>query len=296
MKISNAKAQEIAQLSYDICHYYDEMENLITYEKALEFDELTGDKILDQLKTRNKKLEFNKFFYDFNVYKKFYGREIIIIDNYQYVDYIEYDYNKIRDIEIVIKFLDGEKHTFTVPYNGKAYMKLPKIDGYSESRLLFYIPHIYKHAFYDNCFVTDNLRKLSTYLGAIIAEDRLLNPYLLNYSKYKYVENADYKKVILPMKEAIEFIYVYEKEIELLNLMLPLLYGEVPYNRISGTIDIPALRKYFEHIGKGYISERLAPYEHDIRRLEGLQMILDYTEKEIYGLIFAELEKHLVLL
>lgn len=278
MDILQEKAELISKLSYDYCKLKNNTDNLITYKKALEFDESTADKIIDNLNSKLNREKINDIANKHGGQLKYVGKELVIISNFQYVDYYRYKLLPLGDTaNLEIKFVDGEISQFYVAnlsiYKGQITQKR---FGQGDT---FYIPHIYEPIFMDNdSYKVENLTELEYYLKFLIIEDRLINPYIL------YSNDIYNRKIMLPMKEKLEYLDIYEKEINFMNYMLKVTGGYLIFDKYNNLLHLNAMLEYLQKIDAANIINILSEYK-DESKLKQLNYPLYMANKEAFGLV-----------
>lgn len=279
--LSKEKAELIAKLSYEEYEYLKAINiegyenSLITYKKALEFDEDTADKILERLIKRSNEFKFKKIAALNMAFVKYIGNGLTIIDNYQYVEYYKYELNGTKDkAKMKIKFIDGDIHHFDVAnLTITKDMMVVQRPIYGET---FYVPHIYEPLFLSNDFKIDNLTELEMYLKLLIIEDRKVNPYIFS--------GKHGTKVVLAMKEKTEYLDKHKSEIELLNNLLKTTGGFLMLDPSTSLLKIEPIIEYLKIMQKTLLINLLSEYNNK-EKLEKLNYILNLAEEEIYGLV-----------
>lgn len=292
MFVSKEKAELIAKLSYEEYEYLKAMDvegyedSLITYKKALEFDEDTADKILERLIKRSNEFKFKKIAALNMALVKYIGPNLTIIDNYQYVDYYKYELNKTKDrAKIEIKFIDGDTHYFDVAnLTITKDMMVIQRPVYGET---FYTPHIYRPLFLSKEFKIDNLTELEMYLKLLIIEDREINPYIFS-GPYG-------TKVVLAMKEKTEYLDKYKDDILFLDNLLKETSGFLMLDPSTELLKIEPTIEYLETVEKPLLINLLSEYNNK-EKLENLSYVLKIAEKEIFGLVIDNTSSWLKLL
>ena len=96
MLVSKERAEYLSQLSYRYCKINNMMDKLITYKKAMELDSETAESIIRDLESKLSVVDMEISLLSFNAKSKYIGNSLIEIDNYQYVESYEYDYNRMN--------------------------------------------------------------------------------------------------------------------------------------------------------------------------------------------------------
>ena len=281
MFASKEKAELIARLSYEEYEYLKSMNiegyenSLITYKKALELDDDTADKVLERLIKRSNELKFKEIAALNMALVKYIGPSLTIIDNYQYVDYYKYELNKPKDkAKMEIKFIDGDIHHFNVAnLTITKDMVVVQKTVYGET---FYAPHIYEPLFLSKEFKIDNLTELEMYLKLLIIEDREVNPYIFS--------GKHGTKIVLTMKEKVEYLDKYRNDIEFLDNLLKATGGFLMFDPSTELLTIKPMKEYLESVEKSLLIDLLSEYDNK-KKLKTLSYILKLAEKEIYGLV-----------
>lgn len=285
MFVSEEKAKLIAELSYEEYEHYknkgieDAEKCLITYKKALEFDKDTADKILEKLVNKSNEFKLKEFASLNAGLVKYIGDGIKIINNYQYVDYYRYELgNSNSRARLEIKFVDGNSHFFFLTNPDiKGNGAIPDKPAYVDS---IYIPHIYEPLFIANEkreFETYNIVEMEMYLKLLIIEDRMVSPYIYSNGKMN-------KKVILPMKEKLEFLWGYEDDVLFLDNLLKTTGGFLIFDISTGFLKVEPLIEYLEYIKNPLLIDLLSEYNNK-EKLERLNYMLEIADKGIYGVV-----------
>lgn len=285
MLITKEKAERIAELSYRL-YELNEYQNFISYLKATELDESTGDKLLNQLEKEvaGAKMKDEARSFGADIYHA--DKEIVLVDNYQYVESISYDesdnktHRKYDYVdELSCKFVDGEM------------VDIPK-------GVEFYAPNVYGPILMVNKDggrypEIRSLLNRTLFLKMVIAEDRRINPYSLSVTG-PYGKN--YNKYMFPMEEAVSKTFGYDEEVDLLNNMLGVLDGKFFSQRdVGGFADI-AIKPtvlYLESLGEVELADRFRKYQ---RQPTYLNLVLDMAKKGYYGITFSGENNRLNLL
>lgn len=210
MLISKEDALKIAEISYMLFEKK-EIKTYMSYKKAMELDVNTGAKILEDIVNIADILEVKEAAAAFGGTAVIADKEIVIVDNYQYVDRIEYEHDKpntpVETISnLVVYFVDGG--SIEVNINDYSICYAPNIYG---PVLEKYEPG---HSVYPQI---KDIRTMILYFKMLIAEDRLVNPYLCKQTLRNMFTREPY---FFPMKEAMNNYDGLEAEIDLLNEML----------------------------------------------------------------------------
>lgn len=273
MLISKEKAERIAELSYKL-YELGKKKEFITYKVATELDEKTGNKLIDQLisDVEIAKIEQEARALESKIHIS--DSEIVVVDNYQYLESVEYDSDESKSNVIVssleCKFVSGDR--VIIPNNQE-----------------FYAPHIYGHLFdseknkgYYPLFKDPAMKVL--YLKMMLAEDRRINPYVISE---KGPNNLIFYKYMFPMEEALRETFGYEYEIELLNELLNITHGRFfSQGSIGGFADIAVKPTvlYLESIGEVGLANKLRAYDKEPLLLN---LVLDYAKKGYNGISFS---------
>lgn len=218
---------------------------------------------------------------------RYIGKELMEVENYQYVDYYKYENSTKSLISLEMKLYEGSTHIFEVGNFNIVNGKFAGAIGYDigssfiEQNSLglligdnIYAPHVYDTLFVDTkTYLMGGLKELEWYLKFLISEDRLINPYIL------YVNGN--KKIVLPMQEKLYYLKQYANEILLLNMILKKLDGHIILDS-NGIFNVKSSVLYFEGIGEMDLAMDLRKYE---RKIELLTYPLMMAEEGIYGLI-----------
>lgn len=261
MFVSKERAEYLAKLSYEV-NKDNSVEDLITFKKAMEFDKKTADKIIEKYEEIIKIMNMEKEVASYGGRAVYIGNEIIEISNLQYVDSYE---GRKNDGALTVIMEDKSKINIT-PYD--------KV----------YAPNIYS----DSIFHSDekgmpllpSKRWWETYFQLIILEDRLIAPYMIRRG------NLGGNILSFPMKETLNWIDFYSKEIDLINRLLDKCNGHIVVNSIATeeylSLNIKATVLYLEDIGECDLA-------NDIRCFDGdevfLNYVIDNAMKGIYGAV-----------
>lgn len=292
MLISKDDAKKIAELSYDL-HAIGLIKRYMTFKKAMELDVDTGKKALDQL-LRVKKLE------DMKEEVRGYGgalfdsgHEIVVVDNYLYLESIEYDV-KVYPInssngdripqDIKCTFSDGS--VCVIPSGLRSRMYAPNIyngyiNGYTEG-----IPLLPANGPYPS--LNDPYKRV-LYLKTIIAEDRLINPYMLRSVEYRGLQD----NYMFPMYEATRALQSSGDEIDLLNQILKATGGYLITDLYDDKINVIASALYLESIDRYDLSLLIRQYEKDTFALNS---VIEHAKLGYYGVAFNSKFKEVVLI
>jgi hypothetical protein len=291
MLIKEEKAQEIAKLSYKL-YELGLLKSYITFKRASELDVETGDKVIAELSGKLKSGKMKKEVETYGGLLFYVGDEILVIDNYLYLESIEYDYfdhgipnNKQRVPEdITCNFSDGS--SCIIPSGITSRM---------------YAPHVYEFMISDSSGVqgTYNIGKYPSisdtikrvmYLKMIIAEDRLVNPYIV-------IEQGIHGRVdhnyMMPMYEATRHLQSSDEEIDLLNEIIKVCEGNLIVGMASLTINIKATALYLEGQERYDLSMKVRKYEKDPFPLNS---VIKYANNSCYGITFNGGRKKVVLI
>lgn len=278
MLISKEKAEQIIEVSNEI-YSLEKKRGVINYKKVLELDEKTADYILEQLKTELRDVQLQTVVA--NSGGKVYSAddEIVMVENYQYIDFIKYDYISNR----------FEKEILSIEcqlYDGEKFM-IPKFNS-------FYGANIYSSMLFgyssQNTPLFKELKKIELYLKLCIVEDRQVNPYTITDMNHRC------KKVVVCMKERTINIKAYEKEIDLLNKFLKLSNAKIISSGYLGgfaDIDISLTVLFLESIGESFLAADFKSYQEDPLKLN---LVLDYAYKGYFGLTFSGKRYNVTLL
>lgn len=274
MLISKERAEYLAQLSYRYCEMHSVMDDLITYKKAMEFDKDTADKIIKDLESKLSVVDMDMFLLKLNAQSKYFGEELIEIDNFQYVDSYEYEYDKMNlPTSMTIYMHKGESFTLNTSHGL----------SYGEKTNQFLAPNIYGNIFpkknKDGITIIPDTREWELYLKLLIIEDRLINPYRIYKHGFTYT--------MLPMKEKLRWLNDYEEEITILNDVLNKLNGRLVSSNSSRDcfIKIKPTVLYLESIGEHKLAQRLRNHEDNELHLN---FTLERAKHLAYGLVVLD--------
>lgn len=282
MLISKERAEYLAQLSYRYCKEFNVMNQLITYKKAMEFDKSTAEKIISELEYKMAGKDMNSYLLNLNAYSRYFGDELIEVDNYQYVESYEYDYDRMsRPRLITVKMHEGES------------FKLFNDQSFFSSSDPVYAPNIYGDLFpnktRDGVAIMHDSREWELYLKLLIIEDRVINPYRLYYDSGK-VHTA------LPMKEKLKWLKDYNDEVTIINKVLDKLNGRLITGYDSSTsilFEIKPTVLYLEYIGDMKLAQEVRKFQN--KQLD-LNYVIERAKDVAYGLVAISEKTSLVLL
>lgn len=289
MFISKEIAKDIARKSYSLFEM-GKADEYITYKKALEFDEITGKKVLLDIEERLKIVKMNEEAKALGAKLHYADDEIITIDNYQYIESVSYE---VVESDQVIKSTSDEVRAINVKMLGGESIDIPNLN-------YFLAPHIYGHMLRGQYKNHDYPRILDpsmrvVFLKAIVAEDRRVNPYVLREfdtgDKYRYF-------YCFPMEEALRETIGFDDEIELLNDLFKITNGRFfSEGKLGGYADISikATVLYLEGIDEIDLANKFREYGKD-EKYQYLNMVISYAEEGCYGITFNGKRRQVKLL
>ncbi|MCK9471248.1 MAG: hypothetical protein M0Q88_05805 [Bacilli bacterium] len=272
MLVSKERAEYLAKLSYEYCSTKNCMDLLITYKKAMEYDRDTAGKVISDLERKMMGIEMDKTLYGFNADSRYFAEEILEIDNYQYVDSYEYDYNPSFNYpsNITVNMHQGQSFELYIE-TGWGKVGLSHI----------YAPNIYDFFFRkrtnENIPKLTDPREVDLYLKLMILEDREINPYRI-YTQYETF-------TMLPMKESLKWLKDYREEVDILNRILRRCDGKFirSYGAESSyRMSIKPTVLYLETIGDDELAKEVRKHEKNELYLN---YVLERAEHKAYGLV-----------
>lgn len=284
MLVSKERAEYLAQLSYKYCSHYNMMENLITYKKAMEYDSKTAEYVIIELELEVDKIKMDKYLLNINAKASNFGSELIEIDNYQYVESYEYEYDKMtRPNSLTVTMHEGESFVLTTSQSF-----VPSSDQ-------IYAPNIYGDLFpnkdKNGVTILPDSREWELYLKLLINEDRLINPYRIYF-------NPGGTHTVLAMKEPMKWIKDYEVEITLINKVLSKLNSRLisGYNKSTSMLfEVKPTVLYLESIGEEKLAQEVRDFNNKEKELV-LNYVLQRATDLAYGLVVLSEKTNLVLL
>lgn len=276
MLISKERAEYLAALSYKYCKSNNRIDEMITCKKAMEFDEITGEDIIKDLKAKINLIDMNSSLKDFESYSTYFADEILVIDNCRYVDSYEYDYNGLIPTSLKVNMHQGESFVLT----NLAHK--------------VYAEHIYSELLpnKDNGIaMLQGVREWELFLKLMIIEDRLINPYRI----YQDLPGGNkFTYTFMPMKETLNWINGYRKEMDIINEILVKTNGELVKSYTSShqyIMEIKPTVLYLETIGEDRLAQELRGFDE-----LHLNYLLERAKARAYGLVAIKNNAHLVLL
>lgn len=277
MIVAKERAEHLAGLSYKFCKAKNKMDELITYKKAMEFDENTAEDIIRGLEEKLISIDMESYLRNLGFYANYYADELLEIDNYQYVDSYEYNYNGTTPSVLTVHMHEGESFSL------------------SSLSHKIYTQHIYEDLLpnkEDGMPILKGGREWELFLKLMIIEDRLINPYRI----YKDIPGAKLTYTFLPMKETLKWLNGYSDEIEIINKVLAKTNGKLikGYNSQRNiAMEIKPTVLYLETIGEDKLAHELRKHQNNELHLN---YVLERANKSGYGLVAMRKNTSLVLL
>ena len=280
MLISKENAEKIARKSYRLFEL-GKTKEYMTFKKAMELDEQTGEKILHKIQNDLEVALMYEEAKSLGAKLHTGDDKIIVVDNFQYVESVSYDTLETAAIEgmditgLEVKMVGGE--TIDIPNLCK-----------------FYAPHIYGHGLtskHNNPGYPEikDPSMRAVYLKLLISEDRKVNPYLIRKKGYNGLSNKlEYEYTFcFPMEETMGDIAGLDEEIDLLNDMFDITHGRFFSEGKKGgyaDISIKATILYLEGINEIGLANRFRAYERN--EYQYLNHVLECANNGYNGITF----------